>query len=97
MKLSESIKPVTYLKTNSADVIKKVTDSKRPMIVTQNGEAKVVVMDIETYERDRQAFLMMRILAKGVRDAENGKLHDADEVFDEVEEMIRKAVNEKKI
>ncbi|WP_456382830.1 type II toxin-antitoxin system Phd/YefM family antitoxin [Hydrogenimonas sp.] len=50
MLLSEDVKPIRYLKTKTADIIKTVNETKRTIIITQNGEAKAVVQNIETYE-----------------------------------------------
>jgi prevent-host-death family protein len=81
MKTLHDIKPITYLKTQSAALVKMVTARKSPVVITQNGEAMVVVQDIASYERDRNALLMFKILAEGVRDAEAKNIVDQDGVF----------------
>jgi len=50
MNLSQDIKPISYLKSKTADVVNTVSNNQRTMIITQNGEAKVVVQDIKSYE-----------------------------------------------
>jgi prevent-host-death family protein len=50
MKFSTQVKPVSYLKSNAAAIIKEVTENREPMLITQNGEAKLVVMDVRSYE-----------------------------------------------
>ena len=45
--LGECIKPVTYMKTNAVDMMSFVNDRKEPMIITQDGESRAVLMDIE--------------------------------------------------
>ena len=40
MKMSEDIRPVTYLKSRTADLLDQVNETKRPVIITQNGEAR---------------------------------------------------------
>ena len=46
MKLKEDIKPITYLKNNAAQLVRDVADKGRTVTITQNGEAKAVLMDV---------------------------------------------------
>lgn len=54
MNLAEDIKPISYVKAHAAEIIEKMAENHRPIIVTQNGEAKAVLTDIETYQRCRK-------------------------------------------
>jgi prevent-host-death family protein len=51
MKLSRQIKPISYLKAHAAEIVRNLGEQREPLIITQNGEAKVVVQDIESYEQ----------------------------------------------
>lgn len=90
MKPSEDIKPVTYMKTRSAELIKRVTQKGRPIVITQNGEAKVVVQDIRAFERDREALLMLKLLSQGIRDAEEGHVILQESLFNRLAEKLSK-------
>jgi prevent-host-death family protein len=90
MKPSEDIKPVTYMKTRSAELIDTVTLKRRPMIITQNGEAKVVVQDIQSFERDRDALLLLKLLSQSIVEAERGEIIDQEDVFKEIEAKLAK-------
>ena len=63
MKLSTQVKSISYLKAHAADVVYQVREQKEPMIITQNGEAKMVVQDIESFERTQELLAMLKILA----------------------------------
>ena len=63
MKPSAQVKPVGYLKAHAAQLIRQVQEVCEPMIVTQNGEAKVVLKGIENDEADRETLAMLKILA----------------------------------
>jgi len=54
--LKEDIRPISYIKTNAADMMKYVTEVKNPIVITQNGEAKAVLLDIESYQNMQNAF-----------------------------------------
>ncbi len=63
MKLSENIKSISYLKANAAEMIHKINENNDTYIITQNGEAKVVVQDIKEYERTQETIAMLQLLA----------------------------------
>jgi prevent-host-death family protein len=81
MKLSSQIKPISYLKSHTADIVKELTDTREPMFITQNGEAKMVVMDVRSYEEHEETLALLKILALGQRDIEQGYYRSADDVF----------------
>ena len=72
MPAKKNIRPITHLKTNTADLVREVSEEGRPITITQNGEAKVVVMDVETYDRWRAAMALLKALAQGEADVERG-------------------------
>ena len=90
MKPSQDIKPVTYMKTKSAELIKTVTTKRTPLIITQNGEAKVVIQDIQTYERERTALLLLKLLSQGITEAEQERFISQDEMFQRLEKYLLK-------
>ena len=81
MKLSSQIKPISYLKSHTAEIVRQITETREPLLITQNGEAKLVVMDVKSYEEQEETLAMLKILALGNREIESGKLRDAEEVF----------------
>ena len=84
MNYVEAIEPVTTLKSKSAELVRRARDSGQPIIITQNGKATAVLQDVESYQRQRQALLLLRYLARGDRDYRQGKLlsdSEADQHF----------------
>jgi prevent-host-death family protein len=84
MKLSSQIKPISYLKANAAEIVRNLGKEQKPLVITQNGEAKVVIQDIESYEQTQETLAMLKILALGNRQIEEGKVQDGAEVIDRV-------------
>lgn len=74
MKLSSQIKPISYLKAHAADIVRNMGEQGEPLVITQNGEAKVVLQNIESYERDQETMALLRMLALGNRQIEEGKV-----------------------
>ncbi len=90
MEIVNDIKPVTYLKSRAADVLKYINETHRPMIITQNGEAKAVIQDPKSYQDMRNALAIMKLLSFAEEDIKNGDLHCEEDVFNAVEELLNK-------
>jgi len=86
MKLSSQIKPISYLKAHAAEIVRHLGEQREPLIITQNGEAKVVMQDIETYERIQETLAFLKILAIGTRQIEEGKVQPAENVIKRLRE-----------
>ncbi|MHC8348284.1 type II toxin-antitoxin system Phd/YefM family antitoxin [Pseudomonas sp. RT4P38] len=85
MKLSSQIKPISYLKSHTAEIVKALTESREPLVITQNGEAKLVVMDVKSFEEQEDTMALLKLLAMGNREIVEGKLRDAEDVFAELD------------
>ncbi|MFZ6723628.1 type II toxin-antitoxin system Phd/YefM family antitoxin [Undibacterium sp. Ji49W] len=85
MKFSTQVKPISYLKSHAAEIIKDITETREPMLITQNGEAKLVVMDVKSFEEQEETLALLKILALGNREIEQGKFRDAEDVFAELD------------
>ena len=77
---SSQIKPISYLKTNAAEVLHQLTEERKPLVITQNGEAKAVIQDIASYDETQETLALLKILALGNREIEEGKLKPITEV-----------------
>ncbi|MCD6525370.1 MAG: type II toxin-antitoxin system Phd/YefM family antitoxin [Desulfuromonas sp.] len=82
MKLSTQIKPISYLKAHAAEIVRTLKEQREPMIITQNGEAKVVIQDIESFEETQQTMALLKILALGNTQISEGKVQSATSVID---------------
>jgi len=78
------IKPISYLKSHAAQIAQELADGADPLVVTQNGVARLVVMDAADYERREQTLALLKLLALGDREVERGQHLDADEVYTEL-------------
>ena len=86
MKLSSQIRPISYLKAHAAEIVRNLVNQQEPMIITQNGEAKVVIQDIESYEKTQQTMALLKILAIGMRQVEESKFLPAEKVIKRLRE-----------
>jgi prevent-host-death family protein len=84
MRYSQQVKPISYLKDNTAKVVNEITRTREPMIITQNGEATFVIQDIKSWEEGQQTLALLKILALGRGQVERGEFSSAEAVFDEL-------------
>jgi prevent-host-death family protein len=89
MHIADHVKPISYLKSEAAQIVKDLTDSGEPLIITQNGEAKLVVQDVRSYEATQQTIALLKILAIGQKQIERAEDVDGDEFFAELNDLDR--------
>jgi prevent-host-death family protein len=76
MDLTEDIEPVTALKRGASDLINRAAERHSPIVITQNGRPTAVLQDVASYERQRRALHLLKLLAQGDRDHDTGRVHD---------------------
>ncbi|TLY92512.1 MAG: type II toxin-antitoxin system Phd/YefM family antitoxin [Gammaproteobacteria bacterium] len=80
MRYSRQIKSISYLKANAADVLRELEEQRKPLIITQNGEAKAVLQDVASYEETQETLALLKILALGSQQVERGEVTPVSEV-----------------
>ena len=88
--LKEDIRPISYIENNAAEMIDYINDRRNPIIVTQYGEARGVLIDIESYQDMISALSLMKLLQISEKSIQEGRVYDNDTVFSEIRERIRK-------
>jgi prevent-host-death family protein len=88
MKSREDIRPISYVKANAAEILSQVNETQRPIYITQNGEAKAVLLDPESYDRMRQALGLLKLLDQGEKDASEGRTIPQEELFAELDKRL---------
>ena len=86
MKYSTQIKPISYLKANAAEVMRELAEQRKPLVITQNGEAKAVIQDVASYEETQETMALLKILALGNRQIEEGRVVPAKVAFKRLRE-----------
>ena len=90
MNISSDIRPVTYLKSRAADLLKQINDTHRPVIITQNGEPRAVIQDPQSFEDMRNAIGILKLISMGEEDIKNGNIQEQEAVFENIEEKMKK-------
>ena len=88
MHLSQDIKPISYLKAKTADVINSVNENQRTIIITQNGEAKALVQDIKSYENLQNSLNLLKLIVQSENDIENNEVIEQEKMFENLEQKL---------
>ncbi len=83
-----NIVPITDLRQDATAVIKRVTKSREPLIITQRGRAAAVMVSVEDYEHSRHELEILRLLARGEKEIKKGKGYDLGTVLSDADELI---------
>ncbi|MBA3013460.1 MAG: type II toxin-antitoxin system Phd/YefM family antitoxin [Proteobacteria bacterium] len=90
MNISSDIKPVSFLKSHAADILKQINDTRRPIVITQNGEPRGVLQDPESYDNMRKAIGLLKLISQGEEDIKQRNAKTQERVFKDIEKMLAK-------
>ena len=88
MNIKEDIKPISYVKSHTAEIIKNINESHRPVIITQNGEAKGVFIDSDSYQKMKDKINMMKLIILAENEAVKGNVIPQEEVFEKLDKKF---------
>lgn len=92
MNIIKDIKPVTYLKNSTAELLRELHQNRRPVIITQNGTASAVIQDPESYDNMRNTIALLKLLNAGEKNISEGNMKNQSDVF----RSIRNSISEYK-
>ena len=97
MNISEDIKSVTYLKSRAADLLEQINETRRPVVITQNGEPRAILQDPKSYESMRKAIGILKLISQGEEDVKKGKTKTQEKVFENIEDILLKRLLDQEI
>jgi prevent-host-death family protein len=89
MGLAKDIRTVTEMKTRAAQLLDQVNEEKRPVVITQDGRPRAVMMDVESYEELRNAVGLLKLVAQGEEDLRKGRWTEQDAMFARLERKLK--------
>ncbi|MFN3871721.1 MAG: type II toxin-antitoxin system Phd/YefM family antitoxin [Ignavibacterium sp.] len=90
MKFSENVKPISYLKTHASEVVREVSENQKTLVITHNGEAKVILQDVKVYEKTQESLALLKILALSGKEIRKGKYRPIKQSFEHMRNRIDK-------
>lgn len=88
MKLSESVKSISYLKAHASEILRDVTTHQQTLVITQNGEAKAVLQDIKKYEEIQESLALLKMLSLSRRSKEKKQYKSLEDSFSDIREVV---------
>lgn len=88
---SKDIEPITSLKRDTAELIARARDRQAPIVITQNGRATAVLQDVESYERQQKALLLLKLISQGERDFEAGRTVSSAQAYRRIEKRLARS------
>jgi prevent-host-death family protein len=89
VKLSRSVKSISYLKQHTAEAVREVREGNGPLVITQNGEAKAVLVDIVEFEQSQESFALLKMLAQSKESYQQGKYKPAKKALADVRKNLQ--------
>lgn len=84
--LVQDIRPITDLKRHTTEVLEEMRHNQRPVVLTINGKAEAVIMDVEVFQTQMQACALAKLLAEGEQDILDGKTKPARQFLKELKQ-----------
>lgn len=81
MRLTDRVRSISYLKAHAAEILRDVAERQEPLVVTQNGEARAVLLDVATYDQLQEAVALVKLVALADRQARDGEVQTAAEAL----------------
>lgn len=88
MKLSKSVKPISYLKSHTAEALRGVSESRSALVITQHSEAKAVLQDIVSYEQPQESLALLKLLAQSAESYRLGRSKPVKRAFADIRKRI---------
>lgn len=88
MSIETDIRPISYLKSRAAQLLKQVNETRRPVIITQNGRPRAVLQDPASFQRMKDAIGLLKLIAQGEDAVRTGRVKAHEEVFADLEKQI---------
>ena len=88
MRYSSQIKPISYLKANAAAVLDHLNEVREPMVITQNGEARAVLVDVHSYEKTQESLALLKLMALAEADYREGRMMPLAQAFEEIDREL---------
>jgi prevent-host-death family protein len=80
--------PITDLRQGAAEVLRKVKDSRDPLVITQRGRAAAVMLSMDAYEQAEHERSLLLLLARGDKEMAAGAGIELDDVLAEADRLL---------
>jgi len=77
LRLTNRVRSVSYLKAHAAEVLRELAERQEPLIVTQNGEARAVLLDVAAFDQLQETVALIKLFSLAERQSRDGMVQTA--------------------
>ena len=88
LNLAQDIKPISYVKAHTAEIMKQIEEKNNPIVITQNGEAKAVLMDVNHYQGIIDTINLIKIISIGENDIKNNRIYTNEQMEEKIKNIL---------
>ena len=81
----QDVKPISDFRKDSAKVLKRLKETRQPVLLTQHGRSVAVLLDVHEYEEREYDRQFARAIAEGLKDCAAGRTHSHRDVMRELD------------
>lgn len=89
MNLETNIRPISYIKTNAAEMIRQINETRNPIIITQNGEARGVLLDTRSYQEMVDALGILKLISQSEKAIESNETQTHGDVMSALRRRLK--------
>lgn len=86
----QDVKPISDFRKDSAKVLKRLKETRKPVLLTQHGRSVAVLLDVHEYEDREYDRQFARAIAEGLSAVAEGKTHSHRDVMREAKTLLGK-------
>ena len=88
MNLETNIRPISHIKSKAAEMLRQINETHNPIVITQNGEAKGVLVDPCSYQEMVDALGILKLISQSERYIEPGDVQTHAKVMIELRRRL---------
>ena len=88
MGLAKQYRPISYLKSNTADVAREIAETSSTVVITQNGVPAFVCVSMEEYYQTQETNALLKLINMGKREIEQGNLRPLSDARSDLDQRI---------
>ncbi|QGZ41723.1 prevent-host-death family protein [Pseudoduganella flava] len=88
MDVAKTYRPISYLKTNTADVAREVAENASTVVITQNGVPSFVCVSMEEYYQTQETNALLKLIQLGKRQADKGDVRPLSAAREDLNQRV---------
>lgn len=88
--MGDSVISLSDFKAGASQWLKQLQDDNQTVVLTQNGRGSAVIQSFESFQRQQQSLVMLKLMTQGEADVQAGQLSGQAETFAAARKKLEK-------